>query len=273
MNCINLCDILTIKDFQDKNFEKLLLNLSGKRFERLFIGSYFCSQYFLNMGFLSYLKHYLNDHFYRLTLVIPIISEKDLVAVKRKIDYMLFELPIDEITVNDVGMLSALKSNHDVRLNLGRLFFKDERDIRLQSLCKHMLHPAEFDRLKEYEHRYSIKYAELDPTRSYLDLSNNTEIKFAIHMPLCYMTTGNICKYASINKRVTEKFRPNTVCSNECQEVYEIYTPEKQEYALYRIGRTIYFVSDLPKAINGQFSRLIYFPFFEMKQLCGSDHL
>ncbi|MEE3450840.1 MAG: hypothetical protein VZR27_09135 [Acutalibacteraceae bacterium] len=267
MKCINLCDILDKSDLQGEIAEKLLQTPCIADAGRLYIGSYFCSQYFLKMDFLSEIKKLIDKKHIFLTLVIPIISEKDLEKSKEQIRHILEELPIDEVTVNDVGMLSALFAIPQIRINLGRLFFKDARDIRLPAYYHCTLRPSLLNQLSDYRSRYGVQYAELDPICSVMDLRNETDVKLAIHGPFGYLTTGNICKYASISKDIKCKFRPNISCNKECQRVYETYTKTLPDYELYRIGRAVYFASVIPETINGGFERSIYAPFHEMVKL------
>lgn len=267
MKCINLCDILDESDFKGNTIEKLLQAQCIADADRLYIGSYFCSQYFLRMDFISEIKKLVEQKHDSLSLVIPIFSERDLSIAKKRIRHILEELPIDEVTVNDVGMLSTLSSISQIKINLGRLFFKDARDIRLASYFNSTLHPASLDQLSDYRTRYGIQYAELDPICTVMDLGNETDVKLALHVPFGYMTTGNICKYASISKDIQFKFRPNISCNKECQRIYETYAPSPSDYRLYRIGRAVYFESAIPATINGSFERLIYAPFHEMAEL------
>ena len=267
MNCLNLCDLIEVKDFQNKTLEELISVSDIADLERLYIGSYFCSQYFLMMDFIDELSLFLKKTPFKLTLVIPVFTEKDLISAKEKIDFILKELPVDEVTVNDVGMLSALSLDYSIRLNLGRLFFKDERDIRAQYLYQKTTHPAEFGRIDDYFKQYPVYCAELDPISKVIDLQNDTDIRVALHEPFCYLTTGNICKYASVDIKTDHKFRPNAPCKKECQKIHEIYTPDSSDYKLYRIGRTIYFPTTKPQIVNGHIDRTVFFPFFELMKI------
>ena len=174
---------------------------------------------------------------------------------------------MDEVTVNDVGMLSFISDTYRITLNLGRLFFKDARDIRMRGYYQRTVHPAGLDRLEGYAKHFSVGCAELDAVSSCLQLGSDIHTPIAIHYPYCYMTTGNICKYASIDKDISKKFRPNAPCSRQCQRIYETYSPKTEEYTLYRIGRAVYFETQLPETVDGQFERLIYFPLRELTQL------
>lgn len=267
MDCMNLCDLIYRQDLQNGTFDRLFQKPYFAKPKRLYVGSYFCSQYFIKMDFLSELKQFLKVHPYALTLVIPVISEKDLSTAKGFISQIFRELPIDEVTVNDVGMLSTIHEKHPININLGRLFFKDEREIRVPAFFQKTVRPTNLDLLKPYIENYQIKYVELDPISSSLSLQLDSDIKIALHEPFCYMTTGNICKYASINKETAQKFRPNASCSMECKCMFETYTPSASAYTLYRIGRTIYFTTKRPQIVNGYVDRFIYFPFCELARI------
>ena len=267
MKCVNLCDLLDKKVFSSGSLERLFQMPQIADAERICAGSYFCSQYFLEMDFLQQLEQFVRQHDLSLTLVVPIISEKDLLAAKQKLDDLLRQLPVDEVTVNDVGMLSFISDTYRITLNLGRLFFKDARDIRMRGYYQRTVHPAGLDRLEGYAKRFSVGCAELDAVSSCLQLGSDIHTPIAIHYPYCYMTTGNICKYASIDKDISKKFRPNAPCSRQCQRIYETYSPKTGEYTLYRIGRAVYFETQLPETVDGQFERLIYFPLRELTQL------
>ena len=267
MKCFNLCDLLDRTDFTNGTVKKLALLPEFSEIQRIYFGSYFCSRYFLEIDYINELQQFLRECPKKLTLVIPVASEKDLSDTKRKIKVLLDTLPIDEVTVNDVGMLETIHKNYPVKLNLGRLFFKDARDIRIPQLYREIYRPAELEFLKGYSERYSISAVELDPVSTEIDLRTNCKVQFALHEPYCYLTTGNICKYAAIGKEIQQKFRPNAVCKRQCHSVFEVSTPETKAYSLYRIGRAIYFKAEHPGTINGIFDRYLCFPFHEIVQL------
>ena len=170
---------------------------------------------------------------------------------------------IDEITANDVAMAQYIKTEYsDFRLNLGRLFFKVARDIRIDEYYN-----APFLSSGEYElaHELGAVGIELDLTHRQLSgFTHNCDaqnIFRAFHVPFCYISTGNICKFASIHQKISHKFRPNFSCQMECQHIAECNAnTEGKDKALYRIGRTIYFfVPNYLEYLN-QGDRFLYFP-------------
>ena len=266
--CLNLCEINWDKYLNhcgvvDKSNELL----KGKK--RVYVGSYFCSQYFLSLK-IDKLVEVVRDRNIKMTLVLPIFSEKDLNIAKSKILKILqtSEIMIDEITVNDFGMLTYIQSNFDIKVNLGRLFFKDARDVRVN---EYYLQKGKVNILSVLENIVDISkinYIELDETNKMIDVNDNYNV--AVHFPFCFMTTGNICKYASINKSLECKFRPNDRCGQECSCVYEHYSEiyNGTPIELYRIGRTVYaYMTERSEITNKE--REIYFPFIEIVNCVG----
>ena len=80
------------------------------------------------------------------------------------------------------------------------------------------------------------------------------------------MTTGNICKFASINKDEVLKFRPNAPCLFECQRIHEYFTEDfgDGERELFRFGRTVYYLNDDIDPVDENIVRLIHFPLKEL---------
>ncbi len=260
--CLNLCEIISTKNINEKDVLCTLTNLISQH-QRVYVGSYFCSQYFLKCNIYKIIYDIAKEKGSGMTLVIPVFSEKDLEKGKKLLTELMdtYGDLIDEITVNDIGMLAYVKKLFDKKINLGRLFFKDQRDARVPDYYERTITP---NLLTYMEYLDSISLVELDRTNRRVELCNVKDVEVAMHIPFCYMTTGNICKFASINKVVESKFRPNCSCNQECASVYE-KTPvsnDEQISELYRIGRTIYHYNN--DIVENDISRIIYFPFKEM---------
>lgn len=237
--CLSLCDRM-----EEKNIKKQENN--GRNIKRVYLGSYFCSNYFMNLD-LNLLERIVTECIYNdidITLVIPIITEKNFKAMKEKIE-KLFKFAgdsIDEITVNDYGTLECMHQQYPIALNLGRLFAKDYRDPRYQDsfdmTCKPNIFTTEFQTIVK---RFHIKGIEFDPISKCLDFSEAIpELSYAIHSPYCYVTTGQICEFGSISNQNEKKFRPNSDCHRECVNITKTYgLQEEQEW--YRLGKAVYF--------------------------------
>jgi hypothetical protein len=276
MFCLNLCEILsdslwehiTVEDFFD------LVSKKHGTIERVYIGSYFCSQFFLRLSGYKRLFHYCKEKNIPITIVIPVFSQKDIAFGKNKIDSICTDSQglIDEITVNDVGMLSWCQEKQKYGINLGRLFFKDSRDCRVPEYKHLEVEPYLVSNLNEkFWSRFRINVIEVDPTNQKLIFSrlNKTNMTVGIHYPLCYMTTGNICKFASIHRTPQQKFRPNIKCDLECLHIIDYYSgyvhQTKSNPLMLRIGRTLYYETGKIELMGIDSCREIYFPLLDYK--------
>lgn len=276
--CMNLCELLHATLLDKINLRLLFDSLEKKYCEsvkRVYIGSSFCSQYFLNFFGYHEVFNYCREKKIPVTLTVPVLSEKDLKKGKEKINRVCLDGVniIDEITVNDIGMLAFLNGMSTVRLNLGRLFFKDPRDCRVPDYMNENLPLTLLTHLSDnYWSRLRFEGIELDPIKWYIDLSllNGSEYYVGLHVPFCYMTTGNICKFASVHYPVEQKFRPNLSCGMECEHIIDFYSGHVMQTdcdpLLIRIGRTLYFENEHVKTIGQSFDRIIYFPVKEWKE-------
>lgn len=309
--CLNLCEI--------EEFNCIHPAISSTRekitFNRIYIGSYFCDEMFIRINYdklMSLLDKISNS--YKVTLVVPIFCQKNLEKGKVTLWQLIkkYREVIDEITVNDYGMLSTVTSlenqeskenrschdknrfstiNHSkqlkqiklnhIKINMGRLFFKDYRDPRYETYFEKIWKPKVFtEYLKAIIEKYKINEIEIDVTHQSLDLSDSPKCIVGIHTPYTYMTTGKICEFASMYRAVQKKFRPNIDCSKECLKSVITYGMEENR-KWFRIGRTVYFEnnciklsnfdekcesSDIPSTESN--IRIIYFPVNELIKVC-----
>lgn len=278
MICLNLCEIFTDDWIEKKYFKKILKKFSKRRkcIRRIYIGSSFCSQYYLKFSGYKELLNICKEENISVTLVLPIFSEKDIVSGKQKTIEMIANSSgkIDEVTVNDIGMLWWFREKNDIKINLGRLFFKDPRDCRVPKYYHSRVEPVFLTNISDdYWKHFNILGVELDPTNQIVDTSiiNDSNINIGIHVPFCYMTTGNICKFASIHKEIKQKFRPNLSCGMECMHISDIYmggiTQTSDDLFLYRYGRTLYFKVNSIEFVGKKPTRIIYFPVDEWRNI------
>lgn len=285
MFCLDLCEIFCENLLERKRLEtlaKLALKNSGCKSEedwgRIYAGSSFCSQYFLHINRWNELIQYCREKGWKMTLTIPVFTQKDLDTAKERIHQVLQEGEgvIDEITVNDIGMLRYLANQYPHRLNLGRLFFKDPRDARVRGYSDGSMTPAWLSSVTYMMEglgieREKIGGIELDRMSHEINL-NGCELDgltLGVHGPFCYMSTGNICKFASIPKPLEQKFRPNTRCGMECAKISEKYRENfgGKTVDILRYGRTVYYYEDGSQVVGKETDREIYFPVVEIKEV------
>lgn len=283
MFCVNLCEFYS-PSFLEKTDIQSFLNFISKQMKtqinRIYIGSSFCSQYFLQLAHYDKLFELCASWKIPITLTVPVFSEKDLSKGKAKLSNIccMSSGIIDEITVNDVGMLFCLQDNKKYKINLGRLFFKDPRDCRVPVYTMRSASPMLFSHLTDtYWSKYRMNFVELDPTNSVLNTEElkDSAIKLAVHAPFCYMTMGNICKFASIHKNVSQKFRPNLKCGLECSHIIDLYSGHIKgtncDPTLLRLGRTLYFEMYPVKFYGKEPERIIYFPIKEWRKYVNEN--
>ena len=242
--------------------------------KRIYAGSAFCSQYFLHINWWELLLAECRNRRWNLTLTLPVFSQKDLKRGKERIREILAQGSdvIDEITVNDVGMLYYISGEWNGKINLGRLFFKDARDIRVREYDERTVTP---NLLASWESHplgdVQIHGIELDRVSRRIDLTGCPlpGVILGVHSPFCYMSTGNICKFASIHKEMKYKFRPNTSCAMECAGIYEHYRSkfDGKDADIIRFGRTIYYLKNDCEVIGKEVGRDIYFPVRETEKV------
>lgn len=98
-------------------------------------------------------------------------------------------------------MLFYIKEKFNIKINLGRLFFKEPRDLRVpEYYYTEVVKPEIAKIICDREIKEHISLIELDEVCNKICTDNIDDFNIGIHIPFCYMSTGNICKFASINK-------------------------------------------------------------------------
>lgn len=269
MFCLNFCELVPPNSNLVDVFNDAISNLCNPNITdqpaRLYFGSSFCQNYFMSIDYWRLAESFCKENVLPITLTVPIFSEKMLDDGKHRINSILQQnSQIDEITINDLGMFLFVSQNFpEKKINLGRLFFKHSRDIRVDRFFYDNYEPEYI--IDEYSD-FDVFGIELDPTHKHLNLNclKNKKYNVGMHFPFCYMSTGNICKYASINLDVKHKFRPNMPCSVNCMHIAEHhYSEDNKDKSVYRFGRTLYFLNRDIDSLD-LCDRIIYFPIYEL---------
>ena len=277
--CLNVCDLLAVSADTEAIADSIaqLAEAAGCPLPcRVYLGSYFCAGYFLKLR-RTVLAAVLQQCrcVSGVTLVVPVFTQKDLAAGKRAVTALADALGdrLDEITVNDIGMLQTVKALcPQLTVNLGRLFFKDPRDVRLSEALARVTIPAQLtdetfrawrDDALPAERENGL--VELDPVSAQISVPEGFRGRICLHTPYCYRSYGHICKFASLHKPPSKKFRPNAPCNAECLRIHERFSdPNKPEWGtLLKIGRALYFEQPDAVLTDATPQRLIYFPFRE----------
>lgn len=265
-----------ILDFRELVDEKTLdLNVAILRkglkvVRRIHVGSSFCPNYFLHCGIYHKLIDYCRTNNIKISLSTCVFPQSLVMAGMQAVQRLLFDGDgiIDELVVNDIGMLRYATTNLRIKTVLGRLFFKDPRDGRFPkfidrrttfSLLSHS------DLFEEW-HPFGI---EIDPISNQIDLSQLNELVglVVLNSPFCYMSCGNLCRAASAFKPLNKKFRPSAPCALECLETASIHNDRlrNESRTLFMVGKTVYFNQPSVRVICSPkiTLRRLYFPLNE----------
>jgi hypothetical protein len=273
--CLNLTDLTPYGGKEmfgncDSFIEEQMTAMGIRQLSRIIIGSYFCSRFLLHIddAYMRSIINYCITNVVDISLVVPVFAENLLESGEKKIMSLCDSANnrIDEICVNDYGMLNWVADKLEYPIALGRLFIKDMRDPRYPDLRTALSKPLAFNRhLVDLIAKYKITSIEVDPIYKEIDCSIfPEELEIAIHTPYSYMTCGQICPFASIPYNFDHKFRPNLPCHLECLQNHMIYAfdTEKNSFDadLLHHGRAIYYETAEPTIISRQAVRLYHWP-------------
>ena len=292
--CVNACET-TSPHVSPDDIEALLANTcaeAGFPFcERLYVGSYFCENYFLGLSdrFHKCIREICGKHELKATLVIPRIGQAFLPRFQEQLAHILDEYAdvYDEIIANDVACFvdlvqwyagvgswpSRVTPSHNFtppRIGLGRLFSKEMRDARYANLRESTtyaaLSPEAQACIDEQRNKqpWGRPLVEIDPMSSIVDVAEIApQAEIAIHLPYCYATTGRNCGPASISEPDSRKFQLGRACSQHCLRMVQgCLTDEDAAYVKH--GRTYYYANPNCQITGTDAWRIVYAASSEM---------
>lgn len=277
-DCTSIC-CLSLAELSAPYVNSALEQYAVMHPQRLYIGSSFCPQLLLALApnDIEALSARCSEMNLPMTLVLPISNEGQLDAVNARVEELFAAASgtIDEITVNDFGAFmrwgAFAENTPHCKLNVGRLFNKDLRDPRDPDYDKLPHAPALIERdwrgysaLDRLTATYPVNCVEFDPTHDVLDLSGlPAGVQAAVYGPLCYMSTGQICEFASIGRKAEEKFRPNARCGLQCLQTSIAYNGASGKEFL-KLGRSIFFEAQAPVVTGVSSCRNVFAPLKEV---------
>ena len=234
---------------------------------RLYVGSYFCGQYFLRQSDALWREAFSLCRRERIpaTLVVPVFSQSDLARGCGLVDRLVHDYGdvLDEITANDVGMLAFAVGRYGRSVNVGRLLSKEPRDPRYPDIFESRYSVPVSALLTDSHVGDEVQGVEIDPTHAALDLAQlrglAPQMRVGVHVPYCFMSTGSVCELASLHRPVRRKFRPNDPCSLECVRCAVGYALPGGA-RLLKWGRTVFFPNHGCTVFEGEDFRMIVSP-------------
>lgn len=243
--CLNLCDIFTALFREYECVENLVSSAERTkkvRYSRLCLGSYFCDTYFVQniRNTLVSAYPYCQKNDVKVTLTVPVFSELRLNDGVKLINQLLTQYRdlIDEVTVNDVGMLQHIKNRTGISINQGRLMQKYTRDIRYADYTNGQFRYCGY--MDGYES--IVDAIEFDACAKTMEVHIGRK-KAVIHRDYQYATMGRICWFAGFNRGAWEKFDLNSPCDEACSRFF-LSCINQEDNTFYQVGKAVF--SELP---------------------------
>ena len=271
--CINLCEAVGYADEDWRALNQIIKDTRNKaginKYDRIYVGSYVCENYFL--GLTDKFHEAISELCWRYdisaTLVVPIFGQAFLERGEKRLDSLMehYGSVYDELIVNDVAMYFHASELYDIRIGLGRLMSKQQRDARVRELMRRTEVPAlsseQIECLQDTRINKMTPLVELDPVCAALDAKQLKEkepdLELALHAPLCLATTGRNCGPASATEPEDSKFRLGQGCTHHCLRMRQgCKTKEGVNYVKH--GRAYYFTNTSCELQNVSNWRLIY---------------
>jgi hypothetical protein len=234
---------------------------------RVSVGSYFCDIYFRKTAGMLQKSAlpYFEAAGVTLTLVVPIIAQEQLVPVKQLLYGLLLAAGnrIDEVTVNDIGMLYYMKSLkaqavYQGKIIAGRLLFKNFRDSRVEDYSTQMV-TMFFPEILEG----NVDAAEIEAVSQRMDLSEFPDgILLHVHYPFNYISGGRLCEFAAANNRQNLLLQTQRMCRTTCMKGY-LHTGEGKE-SFFHVGKGVYMKQPPVTQLCGNIERYLYWPLEEL---------
>ena len=271
--CINLCEAIGYAKEDWRALNRIVEDTCAKagidEYQRVYIGSYVCENYFMGLpdGFHEAVGEFCWRNDVAATLVVPIFGQAFLERGEKRLDDLMerYGSVYDELVVNDVASYFNASQLYDIRIGLGRLMSKQQRDARVRELMERTEIPAlsseQKECLQDTRANGMTPLIEFDPVCAALDAmqlkQEEPDLELALHAPLCLATTGRNCGPASATEREDKKFRLGQGCTRHCLRMRQGCLT-KEDVSYLKHGRAYYFTNTDCELQNVPDWRLIY---------------
>ncbi len=278
---VNLCnlkfDISELYRILD-NYNQKLKEAYNRKPNRVYIGFEYCDKmvHFFSMRELIAIFNTIENLDMKVTYVIPPVREENFKKHMDILDELISRTNLNEISVNDYGMLNYLhtKRTNNLDIILGRLFDKGIRETRLNIFESEAVkkNSAEISKTNLFDEPYlklfesfNINRIELDTFPDGVqDVSKAGKLNVSIHYPKVFISRGSYCEAGSIGQKPENKFKLSNMCGFECSKIYKKIILEHNCRELIKLGNAILFHQPEPigDIVNGKF-RLVFSPVFQ----------
>lgn len=261
----------------------------GKKPDRIYFGNEFCERLLWTSGHVIKMAGLCAEENMKLSLVTPYCSDHALDHISTVLRECADLEIIDEIIVNDWGMLYRLKEQFPkYRRVLGRVLDKMKRDPRLSRKDFHSHFSADGLRMlqsptassaefRAFMTEQGVEHFEIDNVSQGLYLEDVTDKHISVYLPYGFVTNSKICQFAGIHNEPSEKFQVGTPCRKECQSLMQFMHKHLSAFPsdnddmldqvrVIRKGNTVFFINkDISQCMkDAHIDRIIYEPVVPM---------
>jgi hypothetical protein len=215
--------------------------------KRVYIGHETCEKMIPSFTDMKPILMQMKERDIRLTLLLPFLSEKGLLAAKSLIDSLGNEMTELEVATSDWGLLHWLSQNRIAVPVAGRLLVRQWTDPRLYdiTLSKDLnLHVSSSSLFKkkviDFFHQLGIFRFEISNTSFELQLPDNEKSKFSLHVPYVPVAVMRWCLGPDLNFNTSE----NKCLNSFCTGTFQRWETEIDGTSFFRIDNGLYFKQD-----------------------------
>lgn len=181
---------------------------SFKQFDRVYIGSNFCSNLIPDIKDIIRIKNY---GIKKITIQTPLLTDNDFKKVLKLVKATLKQIDRVEISANDISVLDRFKNERKIDLLLARPISHDW--LRM-----------DIDMLKRFIKRFNIKYIETDESIM-IEKYFSEKMNFSFHYPFEYLSMTRVCPFERKFNRICRFscLKENIVKLNEDENNKTIY--------------------------------------------------
>lgn len=223
---------------------------------RIYLGDEFCIARMPSLRELQLLGDAVSGKGLALTLLTPVMTDRDIEEVAPLFAYLAECHPDTEVVFNDWGVMMYLTSHHpSLNYSAGRVLNKGFKDPRLkvpspgsgvgETETDELLNWTTFDGSWIQDQLQSMGIDRLE--RDLLPYREDTTIDSAspetsIYFPFGYVTSGRICWTASFEQSAEKRYTPPVGCSRPCSDVLLELKNSDFAFRIFQSGNTIFYL-------------------------------